>query len=149
MSTHAVVPLRQRRCTALRRKNGEPCGASVAAGDRCWWHGGACLGYAKNPISLTLDGGTPVLWHSDESGTKIGTPRVCSKWAATKFIARGVVRNGFFLVDNKDRRSVVARFIRRIERSGARCIPLPSKGPVCHYRFEAPESQKESQDAST
>lgn len=143
MSTQIAVPLRQRRCTALRRRLGTPCGAPAHGGDRCWTHGGASVGYAKNPLSLTLDGGTPVLWHSDEAGTKLGAPRVCSKWAAIQYTLRGVVRNGFFLVDNKDRRAVVERFIRRIERSGARCIPLPSKGPVCHYRFEAPESQEE------
>lgn len=142
MSTHVAVPLRQRRCTALRKHTGVPCQRPVAAGERCWVHGGASVGRAGNPLSLTLDGGTPVLWHSDEAGTKLGAPRVCSKWAAIQYVLRGVVRNGFFLNDNKDRRAVVERFIRRIERSGAHCIPLPSKGPVCHYRFEAPESQE-------
>lgn len=145
MTTHGVVPLRQRRCTALRKKDGKPCGAPAHGGSRCWTHGGASAGYAKNPLSLTLDGGVPILWHSDEAGTKIGTPRVLSKWAAVQYVLRGVVRNGFFLVNDYYRREVVAKFIRRIERAGARCIPLPSKGPVCHYRFEAPESQKESQ----
>lgn len=144
MPSHGVIPLRQRLCTAIRSRDGKPCERPIAAGNHCWQHGGASAGYAKNPLSLTLDGGVPILWHSDEKGTKIGTPRVLSKWAATQYIKRGIVKNGFFLVNDYYRRIVVEKFIRRIEGSGARCIPLPSRGPVCHYRFEAPESRKES-----
>lgn len=145
MASHGTIPLRQRRCVAIRRKDGKPCQRPITAGDKCWVHGGAATGRAGNRLSVTLDGGVPIIWHSDEAGTKLGSPRAVSKWGAVEFIKRGIVKNGFFLVADYYQRIVVEKFIRRIERSGARCIPLPSKGPVCHYRFEAPESQEESQ----
>lgn len=133
-----------RRCVARRFVTGAPCGAQAAVGDRCWTHGAAGV---VPPLALTLDGGTPILWHSDETGEKLGKPRPASKWAASKLVASGVIRHGFFVVDNRDRRQCVDKFIRRLERTGARCVPLLTVGPVRRYRFEAQSSQTEGKQS--
>jgi len=61
-----------------------------------------------------------------------------------QFVLRGVVAHGFFLIDNRDRRELVDKFIRRIERAGARVVEdkITALGVFRRVRFEG---KKESQ----
>lgn len=81
------------------------------------------------PCAVTIDDGRPVIWSCDEAGKSLQNPRESSRDEAVRLVARGVIRWGVFL------RWDPKRFLRRLERAGARVVPV-RMGLVRRYRFE-------------
>jgi hypothetical protein len=142
MSSVVDAPRTKRRCRIKRRRDGKQCEAAADIDDCCWVHGSALTG----PHALTLEAGQPTLWPCKEDGMPRGKPRYASKWAAVQYILRGFIVHGLFVVDNRDRRELVDKFIRRVERAGARVVEdkTLSLGVLRRVRFEKKESQDES-----
>ena len=90
---------------------------------------GASFATRARVCAVTLEDGQPVIWSCDEAGKSLQNPRASTKYEAIQLVLRGVIRWGVFL------RHDPKRFLRRLERAGARVVPV-RMGLVRRYRFE-------------